>query len=48
MNIHLGGRKADAAGVVHGFNHVIDQRAHLIVNRFNRGGGFPQPVVREG
>ena len=36
VHVHLSGRQADAGGVVHGFDHVVDQFAKLVIYLFHR------------
>ncbi len=39
--------QADAGGVVHGLEHVVDQPPGLGINRFHRFGDQPEPLVGE-
>ena len=41
----LDGRQPDAGGVVHGLEHVVDQRAQRLVDGADRLGFQPQPLV---
>ena len=36
MHIHLGSRQANARAGVHGFEHVVDQFAKLVIYLFHR------------
>ena len=43
--IHLGGRQADAGGVVHGCKHIVDQLAQLVVDLLHRFGDGTQARI---
>jgi len=45
MHIDLGRRQSDTRGLIHGFKHIIDQRAQLIVYRINHPGRRAQPRI---
>ena len=46
MHVHLGGGEADPIGRVHGFEHVVRQATHGVVDDGDRFGLLPQSRVR--
>ncbi|SCZ18074.1 Uncharacterised protein [Acinetobacter baumannii] len=47
VHVHLGRGEADARGFVHGFEHVVDQLAHRVVDHLHRFGDGPQARIGE-
>ncbi|MNO88576.1 hypothetical protein D3C76_800310 [compost metagenome] len=47
VHVHLGGGQADAGGFVHGFEHVVDQLAHGVIDHLDRFGDRAQARIGE-
>ncbi len=47
VDVDLGRGQADAGRRVHGFEHVVDQPAHVVVDRLDRFCAGPQARIRE-
>ena len=46
-NANLGSRQPDAVGDIHGFEHVVDEPAQILVERGDRFGRPLQDRIRE-